>query len=84
MSGGSSETELKELIVTPTDDTSYVGVVTTQTPVGNCPRACRNSFGSKVISLFNAAFSNCIQNALLHVGIMNTVPSIQTEGGGYS
>ena len=39
-SGGSTETELNELIVIPTRSSPLPRAVTTATPVANSPRAC--------------------------------------------
>jgi hypothetical protein len=42
--GGSRETELNELIVTPTGFPELLTAVTTQTPVANCPKAFLKAF----------------------------------------
>src|SRR6218665_3088592 len=47
-SGGSSDTELKELAVSPTNLTAALRAVTMVTPVANMPRASRNSRGEKL------------------------------------
>src|SRR5271166_3371315 len=49
ISGGSRERELNELIVIPSATPSTTEA-TTQTPVGKCPRACRNALVSNAIS----------------------------------
>ena len=48
-SGGSSDTELKELQVRPAGRPSAARVVMTATPVGKQPSSCRNSFGSMAL-----------------------------------
>src|SRR6218665_4009996 len=47
-SGGSSDTELKELAVSPTNLPAALRAVTMVTPVANMPRASRNSRGEKL------------------------------------
>src|SRR6218665_297156 len=47
-SGGSSDTELKELAVSPTHLPPALRAVTLVTPVANMPRASRNSRGEKL------------------------------------
>src|SRR6218665_45855 len=47
-SGGSSDTELKELAVSPTNLPAELRAVTMVTPVANMPRASRNSRGEKL------------------------------------
>jgi hypothetical protein len=42
-SGGASDTEASELMVTPTGFPSAPPAVTTVTPVANCPSASRNA-----------------------------------------
>src|SRR6516164_5357125 len=49
-SGGSSDSELNEVTVMPSGALSTTAVAT-QTPVGKCPRACRNARVSKVGSI---------------------------------
>ena len=49
--GGESDSEEKELIVRPTNAPLGARVVTTATPVGNIPRALRNSRGSNVAAV---------------------------------
>src|SRR4029453_6820869 len=53
-SGGSSETEWKELTVVPCSRPSGASVVATTMPVGNTPRVLRNSPGVKVMSVNSA------------------------------
>ncbi len=50
-SGGFKETEVKELTVTPAGVPSLARVVTTATPVANCPSTRRNSFSSNAFVL---------------------------------
>ena len=52
-SGGSSDSELNELTVMPSLRPSTAHV-TTQTPVGNCPSACRKAIVSQFASDFTA------------------------------
>src|SRR6218665_3879398 len=47
-SGGSSDTELKELAVSPTNLPAALRAVTMVTPVANMPRASRNARGEKL------------------------------------
>jgi hypothetical protein len=44
--GGSNDTDVNELAVKPARSPSASKVVTTVTPVMNCPAAFRNSIGS--------------------------------------
>ena len=55
-SGGSSDTEVKELAVTPTGVASGRTAVTTVTPVANRPKASRSSRCEKaLLKLFSCA-----------------------------
>ena len=64
MSGGSSETELKELIVTPIGSPSELNAVTMVTPVAKLPSALRKSRQHKPLVKRERPLSHVAQGRL--------------------